>query len=94
MLAELREDNQSLAARMREVYEVEDEHHDIGTASWSRAGKTNPNGPPGFCLNQAGAATRRATGEFAWPARSRHFAYKTGVEGTEEAYCGQSITHT
>ena len=33
MLAELREDNQSLAARLREVHELEDEHHDIGTAS-------------------------------------------------------------
>ena len=33
MLAELREDNQTLAARLREVHEVVDEHHDIATAS-------------------------------------------------------------
>src|SRR6185437_1442024 len=33
MLAELREDNQSLAARLREVHEVVDEVHDIATAS-------------------------------------------------------------
>ena len=33
MLAELREDNKSLAARMREVHDVCDEHGDIATAS-------------------------------------------------------------
>jgi starvation-inducible DNA-binding protein len=33
MLAELREDNQSLTARMREVHEVVDELNDIATAS-------------------------------------------------------------
>src|SRR5271163_4895 len=33
MLAELREDNQTLAARLREVHEVVDEHRDIATAS-------------------------------------------------------------
>jgi starvation-inducible DNA-binding protein len=33
MLAELREDNQTLAARLREVHEVVGEHHDIATAS-------------------------------------------------------------
>jgi starvation-inducible DNA-binding protein len=33
MLAELREDNQSLAARLREVHGVVDEVHDIATAS-------------------------------------------------------------
>jgi starvation-inducible DNA-binding protein len=33
MLAELREDNQTLAARMRETHELCDEHHDIATAS-------------------------------------------------------------
>ncbi len=33
MLAELREDNQSLAARLREVHEVVDEVRDIATAS-------------------------------------------------------------
>jgi starvation-inducible DNA-binding protein len=33
MLAELREDNMTLAARLREVHEVVDEHHDIATAS-------------------------------------------------------------
>ena len=33
MLAELREDNKTLAARLREVHEVCDEHHDIATAS-------------------------------------------------------------
>ena len=33
MLAELREDNQTLAAHLREVHEVVDEHHDIATAS-------------------------------------------------------------
>ena len=33
MLAELREDNNALAARLREAHEVCDEHHDIGTAS-------------------------------------------------------------
>src|SRR5579884_2287062 len=33
MLAELREDNQSLAARLREVHEVVDELRDIATAS-------------------------------------------------------------
>ncbi|HEY6483494.1 MAG TPA: DNA starvation/stationary phase protection protein [Steroidobacteraceae bacterium] len=33
MLAELRQDNQSLAARLREVHEVVDEVHDIATAS-------------------------------------------------------------
>ncbi len=33
MLAELREDNKSLTARLREVHEVVDEHHDIATAS-------------------------------------------------------------
>jgi starvation-inducible DNA-binding protein len=33
MLAELREDNQSLAARLREVHEVVDEARDIATAS-------------------------------------------------------------
>jgi starvation-inducible DNA-binding protein len=33
MLAELREDNQDLAARLREVHDMVDEHRDIGTAS-------------------------------------------------------------
>ena len=33
MLAELREDNQSLAARLREVHDVVDELRDIATAS-------------------------------------------------------------
>jgi starvation-inducible DNA-binding protein len=33
MLAELREDNQSLAARLREVHDVVDEARDIATAS-------------------------------------------------------------
>jgi starvation-inducible DNA-binding protein len=33
MLAELREDNQELAARLREVHSMVDEHRDIGTAS-------------------------------------------------------------
>ncbi|MDB5986140.1 MAG: starvation/stationary phase protection protein [Nevskia sp.] len=33
MLAELREDNQTLAARFREVHDVCDEHRDIATAS-------------------------------------------------------------
>ena len=33
MLAELREDNKSLAARLREVHNVCDEHRDIATAS-------------------------------------------------------------
>jgi starvation-inducible DNA-binding protein len=33
MLAELREDNQTLAARLREVHDMVDEHHDIATAS-------------------------------------------------------------
>ncbi|MCE0523358.1 MAG: DNA starvation/stationary phase protection protein [Methylacidiphilales bacterium] len=33
MLAELREDNQSLAARMREAHDVCDEHRDVATAS-------------------------------------------------------------
>jgi starvation-inducible DNA-binding protein len=33
MLAELREDNKQLAARLRESHELCDEHHDIATAS-------------------------------------------------------------
>jgi starvation-inducible DNA-binding protein len=33
MLAELREDNKSLVARLREAHSVCDEHHDIATAS-------------------------------------------------------------
>jgi starvation-inducible DNA-binding protein len=33
MLAELREDNQSLAAWLREVHNVCEEHRDLGTAS-------------------------------------------------------------
>src|SRR5450432_2306523 len=33
MLAELREDNKTLAARLREVHEVVNEHRDIATAS-------------------------------------------------------------
>jgi starvation-inducible DNA-binding protein len=33
MLAELREDNETLAARLREVHDVVDEHRDIATAS-------------------------------------------------------------
>jgi starvation-inducible DNA-binding protein len=33
MLAELREDNQTLAARLREMHEVTDEHRDIASAS-------------------------------------------------------------
>jgi starvation-inducible DNA-binding protein len=33
MLAELREDNKTLAARLREVHDVVDEHHDIASAS-------------------------------------------------------------
>jgi starvation-inducible DNA-binding protein len=33
MLAEVREDNQELAARLREVHNVCDEHRDIATAS-------------------------------------------------------------
>ena len=33
MLAELREDNKTLAARLREVHNVVDEHRDIATAS-------------------------------------------------------------
>lgn len=34
MLAELREDNKDLAARLREVHSVCNEHHDIATASF------------------------------------------------------------
>ena len=33
MLAELRDDNKTLAARLREVHEVCDDHHDIASAS-------------------------------------------------------------
>jgi len=33
MLVELREDNQQLSARLREVYELVDEHRDIATAT-------------------------------------------------------------
>jgi len=33
MLAELREDNQQLAARMRQTHHVCDEHGDVATAS-------------------------------------------------------------
>jgi starvation-inducible DNA-binding protein len=33
MLAELREDNQTFAARLRKVHEVVEEHRDIATAS-------------------------------------------------------------
>lgn len=33
MLAELRDDNQQLTARLREIYDVCDEHHDIASAS-------------------------------------------------------------
>src|SRR6058998_1634483 len=33
MLAELREDNRTLAVRLREAHDVCDEHHDIATAS-------------------------------------------------------------
>src|ERR1700761_5839182 len=33
MLAELRDDNQALAARLREVHDMVDEHRDIATAS-------------------------------------------------------------
>ncbi len=33
MLAELREDNKTLAERLREAHNVCDEHHDIATAS-------------------------------------------------------------
>jgi starvation-inducible DNA-binding protein len=33
MLAELREDNKTMAARLREAHDVCDEHHDIATAS-------------------------------------------------------------
>ena len=33
MLAELREDNKALAARLREAHDVSDEHRDIATAS-------------------------------------------------------------
>jgi starvation-inducible DNA-binding protein len=33
MLAELREDNKTLAARLREVHDVCDDHRDIATAS-------------------------------------------------------------
>ncbi|WP_346838688.1 DNA starvation/stationary phase protection protein [Microbulbifer sp. SAOS-129_SWC] len=33
MLAELREDNQAMIARMREVHDLCDEHEDVGTAS-------------------------------------------------------------
>jgi starvation-inducible DNA-binding protein len=33
MLAELREDNQSFAARLREAHDLCDEHRDVGTAS-------------------------------------------------------------
>ncbi len=33
MLAELREDNQQLSARLRAVYDLVDEHRDIATAS-------------------------------------------------------------
>jgi starvation-inducible DNA-binding protein len=33
MLAELRDDNKTLAARLREAHEVCDEHRDIATAS-------------------------------------------------------------
>ena len=33
MLAELRDDNQQLAARMREAHDVCDEHGDVATAS-------------------------------------------------------------
>lgn len=33
MIAELREDNKSLATRLREAHDVCDEHHDVATAS-------------------------------------------------------------
>jgi starvation-inducible DNA-binding protein len=33
MLTELREDNQTLAVRLREVHDMVDEHRDIATAS-------------------------------------------------------------
>lgn len=33
MLAELRDDNQRVAASMREAHELCDEHHDVATAS-------------------------------------------------------------
>ena len=33
MLAELRDDNLDLAARMRETHDVADEYHDVATAS-------------------------------------------------------------
>jgi starvation-inducible DNA-binding protein len=33
MIAELREDNKTLATRLREAHDVCDEHHDVATAS-------------------------------------------------------------
>jgi len=49
MLAEVREDNKGLAARLREAHNVCEEHRDIATASLIEVWIARPSDGPGFC---------------------------------------------
>jgi starvation-inducible DNA-binding protein len=60
MLAELREDNKALAARLREAHNVCDEHRDIALPASSRFGSTKPSAVPGSYSKPAAKGTRRA----------------------------------
>ena len=58
MLAELRDDNLTLAARLREVHSVVDELRDIATASVVETWIDGPSGAYGSYSNPAGESTR------------------------------------
>ncbi len=57
MLAELREDNATLAKSFRAAHEVADEHGDVGTTVSSKSTSTRQNREPGSSTKQA--ASRR-----------------------------------
>jgi starvation-inducible DNA-binding protein len=58
MLSELREDNKTLAARLREAHNVVDEHGDIATASL-KCGSTRPSVAHGSCSRRAVAEVEK-----------------------------------
>ena len=58
MLAELREDNGTMAKQMREAHEMIDEQRDVATASLPENSSVRPGARPGSCSKPAG---RKAT---------------------------------
>ncbi len=52
MLAELRDDNKELVAKMRETHGLCDEHNDVATASLLEVWIDGPSGGPGSCSRQ------------------------------------------